>query len=82
MGENIEQVLNLLGNKTTILIDWFNNDYFMMNMTKCHLLINNQSDNLNNQSSVAVAQEIVLFIDGFLISPHNKISFRKSRDQD
>ena len=44
---NIETILNSLGNDTSILIKWFNDNYFKMNANKCHLLITNHDDKVS-----------------------------------
>ena len=45
IDSNIETIINNLVNKTTILIEWFNNNYFKMNVDKCHLLITKHEEN-------------------------------------
>ena len=44
---DIETILNNLGNDTSILIKWFNDNYFKMNANKCHLLITNHDDKVS-----------------------------------
>ena len=44
---DIETLLNSLVNDTSILIKWFNDNYFKMNKEKCNLLITNHDDNIS-----------------------------------
>ena len=47
VGKDVETVLNKLNNNTRILSLWFKDNYFKMNVEKCHLLITSQNDNIS-----------------------------------
>ena len=46
MDKDVKTVLDKLKNDTEILIKWFNDNYFKMNIDKCHLLITKQDENI------------------------------------
>ena len=46
IDSNIETIINNLVNSTSTLIEWFNNNYFKMNVDKCHLLITKHEENI------------------------------------
>ena len=46
IDSNINAIINKLVNDTSILIRWFNDNYFKMNADKCHLLVTKQEDNV------------------------------------
>ena len=43
---NIVNILNSLANNTSLLIKWFNDNYFTLNVNKCKLIITNHDDNV------------------------------------
>ena len=43
----IEAIINKLVKNTSVLINWFNDNYFKMNVDKCHRLITNHQDNIS-----------------------------------
>ena len=47
MEPNIEALIRTLEVNTSILVKWFEDNYFKMNADKCHLLICNHSDDLS-----------------------------------
>ena len=56
MEPNIEALIRTLEVNTSILVKWFEDNYFKMNADKCHLLICNHSDDL----SVNIDNETIL----------------------
>ena len=46
IDSNIESIVNNLVHDTQILIKWFNDNYFKMNIDKCHLIITKHEDNI------------------------------------
>ena len=44
---DIKNVLSTLENETSILTQWFNNNFFKMNADKCHLLITNHDKDVS-----------------------------------
>ena len=53
---NIESLLNNLQIDSSILLIWFENNYFKLNADKCKLLVTNQEDNV----SVNVGDETIV----------------------
>ena len=60
-SSNIDALINSLVNDTETLIEWFNNNYFKMNIDKCHLLVTNHD------------QDVSVNIDGELIEGSNTV---------
>ena len=52
---NVDLVINRLTNDMSILIKWFNDNFFIMNADKCHLLITNH----DNDISINIDGEII-----------------------
>ena len=44
---NLEDIINRLEHDTSTLIKWFDDNYFIMNADKCHLLITNHGNNVS-----------------------------------
>ena len=55
MESNIEGLIDTLEANTSILVNWFYENYFKMNADKCHLLVCNHS----NELSVNIDNEII-----------------------
>ena len=47
IDSNIETIINNLVNDTSVLINWFNDNYFKMNADKCNLLITKHENNVS-----------------------------------
>ena len=47
IDSNIDAIINNLVKDTSILIKWFNDNYFKMNADKCHLLITKHKENVS-----------------------------------
>ena len=46
IDSEVNNLINTLVNDTSILIKWFNDNYFKMNADKCHLLVTNHDEHL------------------------------------
>ena len=46
-SSNVEDIINNLETDMSILIKWFNDNYFKMNIDKCHLLVTKHGDNIS-----------------------------------
>ena len=55
MEPNIEGLIGILEANTSILVNWFYENYFKMNADKCHLLVCNHS----NELCVNIDNEII-----------------------
>ena len=54
--ENINRLLNILENETTIILDWFKKNEMKPNADKCHLIVCNEKNimvNLQNENIIA-----------------------------
>ena len=47
--KNIKSLISNLQDDLSILLNWFENNYFKLNADKCKLLVTNQEDNVSIQ---------------------------------
>ena len=47
IDSNVDEIINNLVNDTSTLIKWFNDNYFIMNADKCHLLVTKHEKNIS-----------------------------------
>ena len=62
INSDVNAVIENLENDTSTKIEWFNDNYFKMNVDKCHLLITNHADKChllitNHDADISVAIE-------------------------
>ena len=74
MDENVPNLLNILENETTALLEWFKANAMISNEDKCHLLIINHQD----ENSVKLGKENIVGSSINLVSKLTKISILMS----
>ena len=74
IDSNIDTIINNLVDNTSILIKWFDDNYFKMNVDKCHLLITKQEGNIQAtiEGHKILASKSVKLLG---VQIHNKLDF-------